>query len=199
LITKKVGGKAKNRHPVAKKDQPGAIKTARELGLSAVKLGITKGKTHKGRKILENKAPKIKENPKRSLFMKGRKSSDTINTLMQELHKMRGSDMSKLFTRKSHDVAAFEDPSGIEVLMKKQDCSLFVVGSTQKKRPHNLVLGRTFDGHVLDMFETGVENYKGMKEFKSKGLFSCDMKPILMFQGEAFELSDVHRRLKNLL
>jgi len=82
LITKKVGGKAKNRHPVAKKDQPGAIKTARELGLSAVKLGITKGKTHKGRKILENKAPKIKENPKRSLFMKGRKSSETVNTLM---------------------------------------------------------------------------------------------------------------------
>ena len=82
LIVKKVGGKPKNRHPVAKKDQPGAIKTARELGLSATKLGITKGKTHKGRKILENKAPKLIENPKRSLFMKGRKSSETVNTLM---------------------------------------------------------------------------------------------------------------------
>jgi ribosome production factor 2 len=83
-------------------------------------------------------------------------------------------------------------------MAKQQDCSLFVVGSTQKKRPHNLVLGRTFDGHVLDMFETGVEDYKGMREFKSEGLFSCDMKPILMFQGEPFELSEVHRRIKNL-
>lgn len=112
---------------------------------------------------------------------------------------MRGADMSKLFTKKSHNLAAFEDASLVEKMASQQDCSLFVVGSTQKKRPHNLVLGRTFDGHVLDMFETGVEDYKGVRQFKSKGLFSADMKPILMFQGEPFELSDVHRRLKNLL
>jgi hypothetical protein len=38
---------------------------AKELSVQAKTLGIfKKAKTHKGRKILENKAPKIVENPK---------------------------------------------------------------------------------------------------------------------------------------
>jgi len=112
---------------------------------------------------------------------------------------MRGSDMGKLFTKKHQDMAPFEDASFIEAMSQKHDTSLFVVGSTQKKRPHNLVVGRIFDSQVLDMFEFGVENYKSVKEFASKVSFTGDLKPLLVFQGEPFELSDTHRRLKNLL
>lgn len=140
-----------------------------------------KAKTHKGRRFLENKASKVVENPKRSFFVKGRKSSETLNTLMRELHQMRGAEMSKLFCKKSHDVAAFEDPSVIESMSVKNDCSLFMVGSHQKKRPNNLVIGRVFDGHVLDMFEMGVENYKGKSKFDAKVSFTADLKPILVF------------------
>jgi len=107
--------------------------------------------------------------------------------------------MSKLFTKKSHDVAAFEDASFVESIAQKYDCSLFSVGSTQKKRPHNLVIGRIFDNHILDMFEFGIEKYKSIKEIAANVTITADQKPILMFQGEPFELSDKHRRLKNLL
>ena len=81
----------------------------------------------------------------------------------------------------------------------KYDCSLFVVGSHQKKRPDNLVLGRVFDGHVLDMFEFGIENFRGTRSFRSTEHISSDLKPILLFQGEQFEVSEKHKRIKNLL
>ena len=139
------------------------VRSAAELGIAAKSLGIgQKAKSHKGRKIKESRQAKIIENPKRSIIMKGKKSSDTLNHLLRELHLMRGSEMSQLLMKKTHDVLPFEDPSFIEKTSIKYDCSLFAIGSHQKKRPDNLVLGRVFDGHILDMFELGVENYKGI-------------------------------------
>ena len=39
-------------------------------------------------------------------------------------------------------------------------------GSSSKKRPNSLVIGRTFDHEVTDMFEWGIENHKFMEDFK---------------------------------
>ena len=106
------------------------VASARELGIQAKALGIRDGaKTHKGRKILERRAAKVVENPKRSIIIKGRKGSDTLNTLMRELHIMRGSGMSQLLWRKPHDIAPMEDASLIENQAVKYDCSLFALGS----------------------------------------------------------------------
>jgi len=178
----------------------GGVKSAHELGIAAKSIGATRvAKTHKGRKILESRQAKVIENPKTSFFMKGRKSSETVNTLMLEMHKMRGSGMSKLLTKKQHDIIAFEDASKIEKHSVVQDCSLFVIGSHQKKRPHNLVMGRVFNGNVLDMFEFGVEDFQSMREMKANMTLPMDMKPLILFQGEPFEMSEKHKRCKNLL
>lgn len=112
---------------------------------------------------------------------------------------MRGTDMSQLLMRKSHDVLPFEDASMVESTCVKYDCSLFAIGSHQKKRPDNLILGRVFDGHILDMFEVGVEQYRGMDQFKNAEHITKDLKPLLIFQGEPFDNSDKHQRLKNLM
>ena len=61
-----------------------------------------------------------------------------------------------------------------------------------------MILGRTYGGRMLDMFEFGVTNFKSMETFKGSEITS-DMKPVLIFQGEEFDVSDKHRRLKNLL
>ena len=53
----------------------------------------------------------------------------------------------------------------VEFLCQKNDASLWVLGSHSKKRPHNLTFGRMYDGHVLDMLEFGLENYKSLQEF----------------------------------
>ena len=54
----------------------------------------------------------------------------------------------------------------IEFLSQKNDASLWALGSHSKKRPHNLTFGRMYDGHVLDILEFGLENYKSLNEFK---------------------------------
>ena len=91
-----------------------------ELGLAAESLGITKkAKTHKGRKIQEHKAPKLIENPKAALFVKGNKSSATINSLLKELHIMRGGDLNRLFLKKTHDIHPFDDVGPLEAIGKK--------------------------------------------------------------------------------
>lgn len=80
----------------------------------------------------------------------------------------------------------------------KQDCSLFAVGTHQKKRPDNLIFGRLFASHLLDMFEFGVSNYVPVSKFQVKEI-NYEIKPILLFQGEQFEFSPKHQRFKNYL
>jgi ribosome production factor 2 len=188
-------------HTAGGKNKPAKtrIKSAAELGIAAKSLGIQKEtKTHRGRKILEMRKPKLIENPKRSFVMKGHKSSETINTLLQQIHMMRGPDMSQLLMRKNYEVLPFEDCSQLEQQSVKYDCSLFCMGSHQKKRPDNLVFGRVFDSHVLDMVEFGVEDFKAMNQFEAPNFVTSDCKPLLIFQGEPFENSEKHKRIKNL-
>lgn len=121
------------------------IKSASEMGIKAESIGIQKkSKTHKGRKILEDREGKTVENAKKSIFIKGNKTSLTIMELMKDMHSLRGNDFSKLFLRKSHNVHPFEEVSAVESMAIKNDCSLFAVGTHQKKRPDNLIMGRLF-------------------------------------------------------
>jgi len=61
-----------------------------------------------------------------------------------------------------------------------------------------LIFGRIYADHLLDMFEFGVSNYKGLNQFKTKEIGNQIM-PVLDFQGEQFEFSDKFRRFKNYL
>ncbi len=54
----------------------------------------------------------------------------------------------------------------LEAYANKSNCSLFVLGSHTKKRPHNLVLGRMYDFHLYDALELGVQRHKAIREFK---------------------------------
>eukprot|EP00347_Sterkiella_histriomuscorum_P009779 403339927 len=169
-----------------------------DVGLAQKSKEIKKAKTHKGRKIMESRAPKVVENQKTAIIMKGNKSSNVVNQIMKELNILRGQEeKSRLFVRKSHDIHPFENQGPLEIFASKQDCSLIIFGNHQKKRPDNLILGRIYDKRVLDMFEFGVSNFKSMEEFAVKEV-SRELKPILIFQGEQFEFSEKHQRAKNL-
>jgi ribosome production factor 2 len=60
----------------------------------------------------------------------------------------------------------FDDSKPLEYLSEKNDSSLIVFGSSSKKRPYSLIMGRTFDKEMIDMFEFGIENVKFMEDFK---------------------------------
>ena len=57
---------------------------------------------------------------------------------------------------------------------------MFAVGTQQKKRPDNLVLGRLFSDHILDLFEFCVSSYEPLSSFKATEVNS-QLKPILVF------------------
>ena len=82
----------------------------------------------------------------------------------------------------------FEDATPLEFLCQKNDASLFAFGTHSKKRPHNLVLGRMFDFHLLDMVELGVEAFRPMASFaEAQGGCASETKPCLLFQGAEWE------------
>lgn len=37
------------------------------------------------------------------------------------------------------------------------------LGNHNKKRPHNLIMGRMYDYQLLDMIELGLENFKSLQ------------------------------------
>lgn len=45
----------------------------------------------------------------------------------------------------------------------KADTSLFLFASHSKKRPNNIVLGRTYEHKVLDMVELGMLNFQSIE------------------------------------
>lgn len=75
-------------------------------------------------------------------------------------------------TRNNPDVRPFE--AGGEAPMErhaaKAGCGLVAVGSHSKKRPHNLTLGRMYDGHVYDLLEVGVSSHEPIAKFSGAAL-----------------------------
>lgn len=156
-----------------------------------------KPKTAKGRRILRERAPKVHENAKKSLIIRGTKSNPDISNFLQELHNLR--KPLDTFFAKRHDAHPFEDIESVEKMCNKYDTSLFALGSKSKKRPFRLVLGRLFDSNVLDMQEFGVTNYMSSHKFKGQKKPMLGSKPLIIFQGAAFEQHPKLGNCKNLL
>lgn len=156
---------------------------------------IIKPKSQRHRRVLEQRAPKIFENDKTALFIRGGNTSNIVTTALQELHMMK--KPASILFKKRNISRPFEEASSIEFLTKMNDASLFLFGSHSKKRPHNLVIGRTYDHQVLDMIELGIEDFKSFKDIRG-GKSGIGVKPCLIFNGENFETDSELRRLKSL-
>ena len=141
-------------------------------------------KTSRARRFLRNREAKLNENPKTALLVRGQKTSGLINSILIDLFMLKKPHSALLLRvehaatlvpgrgthptdrlcaaaagvhlRRHNAVHPFEDATPMEFLSQKNDASLFAFGTHSKKRPHNLVFGRLFDNHILDMVETGV-------------------------------------------
>ncbi|KAG1712161.1 Ribosome production factor 2 [Nymphon striatum] len=155
-----------------------------------------KAKTHRGKLILENRNPKLVEDTKKALFVRGNKTSDTCLKALKDFAILKKPD-SSLYLRKN-DIRPMEDDSILEKFLTKSEAPLFMFASHNKKRPHNIVIGRTYDYHMLDMVELGLEEYKGLSDFKGSKI-PLSTKPMLVFSGETFQQDPEFKRLKSLL
>lgn len=158
-------------------------------------------KNQRVKRALAAKAPKLVENVKKSLILKGSKASDVVQKVLKDVYAMKKPD-AKMFQRRNL-TRPMEDPASVEFFGKSNDCSLFLYGSHSKKRPHNLVFGRLFDSQMLDMVEVGVEQrtFKSMADFEGtrKAVVRAGSKPMFIFQGEEFDSNTEFATLKSVL
>ncbi|XP_049613124.1 ribosome production factor 2 homolog [Syngnathus scovelli] len=158
--------------------------------------GIIKPKTKRSKRFLESRAPKLAEKEKCAMIMKGGNANQNISQALKDIYSFK--KPNAVLYKKKNITRPFEDSTSLEFFSKKSDCSLFLFGSHNKKRPNNLVFGRLFDFHVLDMIELGIEKYVSLSEIK---MSKCPegTKPMLVFAGEAFDMNNEYKRLKSLL
>lgn len=135
------------------------------------------------------------EGPKRTLLFQGRKCGEQLQNVLQDLYNLKKPD-AHMLTRKN-DVTLFEDSTPVENFCRKHDCSLFVMGSHNKKRPNNLIVGRIFDNSLLDMVELGVDTFKGLKDFEES--ITMGIKPCLVFSGPQWEQTAEMQSLQSIL
>jgi len=159
---------------------------------------VVKPKNKRVKRALEDREPKAIENTKTALFVRGANCSELVQNCMKDLCVLKKPN-SISFNQKN-DIRPFEDATKLEFFSKKNDSSLFMFGNHNKKRPHNLIVGRMFDYHMLDMVELGIESYKPLKDFKTTKVASGS-KPCLLFEGDAFSdpANLEGQRLKSLL
>lgn len=156
---------------------------------------IKKPTTRKGKKVLLSKEPKPVEGPKQCIFLQGRNPSERTRKLLKDIYDLKKPDAAYL--SRKNDLVPFEDASLIEKMCYKKEAALFGVSSHSKKRPHNIILGRTFDYGILDMIELGADNYKAMSEFQNIKVLA-GLKPCLIFNGPSWDLNKELKQLKSL-
>ncbi|KAH6898914.1 Brix domain-containing protein [Thelonectria olida] len=145
-----------------------------------------KPRNARSKRALEKREPKAVENPKTCLFLRGTTCSQIVQDALNDLHQMR-QPLAKKFTKKN-PIHPFDNADSLEFFSEKNDASLMVFGSSQKKRPHNLTLVRTFGHKVYDMLELYLdpESFRTISQFKTKK-FAVGMRPMVLFAGTAFE------------
>ncbi|KAL1836061.1 hypothetical protein VTJ49DRAFT_5623 [Mycothermus thermophilus] len=145
-----------------------------------------KPRNARSKRALEKRAPKIVENPKTALFLRGTSCSQITQDAMGDLYSLRQTH-AKRFTKKN-PIHPFEDSSSLAFFSEKNDCSLLLFGSSNKKRPHTITFVRTFDYKILDMLEFYLdpETFRTISQFKTEKI-PVGMRPLMVFAGTAFE------------
>ncbi|OSX68291.1 hypothetical protein BU14_3072s0001, partial [Porphyra umbilicalis] len=157
--------------------------------------------SHRGKRLAKARAPQLVETGRSAVLLKGASTSATVNGALTEVASLLKPAAKKL-TRKN-PLLPFEAGGEAHVcsLARLNDASAFLVGSHTKKRPHHLTLGRTFDGHVLDMVELRVAALVPMVAFRRAGASAVapETKACLLFQGDDWGRSPAATHLRSLL
>ncbi|KAI1342448.1 Brix-domain-containing protein [Xylariaceae sp. FL0016] len=145
-----------------------------------------KPRNARSKRALEKKAPKVVENPKTALFLRGTTASQIVQDALSDLYSLR-QPLAKKFTKKN-DIHPFENPQSLEFFSEKNDASILVFGSSSKKRGHALTFSRTFSHKILDMLELHLdpESFRTLSQFKCRK-FAVGLRPMLNFSGSIFE------------
>jgi ribosome production factor 2 len=154
----------------------------------------------KVQRYLKTTETKLVETARSCLLLKGIRCSQSMGTVLKDLRAVLQPNC-KLMNKKNA-ITAFDTQGqqSLEFLSTKNDCSLFCMASHNKKRPNNLVLGRTFDRQILDMVELGIVRYKSLADYGGQvAKKRIGSKPLMLFCGDLWTTSGEYSKLQNLL
>eukprot|EP01105_Mastigella_eilhardi_P009317 TRINITY_DN2205_c0_g1_i1.p2 TRINITY_DN2205_c0_g1~~TRINITY_DN2205_c0_g1_i1.p2 ORF type:complete len:407 (-),score=148.20 TRINITY_DN2205_c0_g1_i1:38-1258(-) len=110
------------------------------------------------------RAPKLEENVKCALFLRGKMCNATVSALQAELSMLKKPYVFK--TPGHFAIHPFDDDSKLDEMSRRKDASLICFGTSSKRHPESLVFARMYDHHVLDMIELVVKNVRLMSEIR---------------------------------
>ncbi|WOO78546.1 Ribosome production factor 2 [Vanrija pseudolonga] len=159
-------------------------------------LRTVKPKNARVKRALEEREAKLVENEKTAIFVRGANTSERVRDAMKDLYSLKRPHAVNF--SKKNSIHPFEDASSLEFFGSKNDASLFVTGLHSKKRPHDLVFSRTFDGKVLDQIEVGIDGFRSMAEFDTPKA-SVGTRPLMTFHSDLFDTHPSYTQLKSYL
>lgn len=155
-----------------------------------------KPKNARSKRALAKKEAKLVENTKKALFVPGSTSNKLLHDAMCDLMGFKKPDIKKF--SKKNEIRPFEDASTLEFFSEKNDTSIVVFSSNNKKRPNTLTFSRFFNYKLYDMIELSIQNnHKLLQEFK-KTTFTIGLKPMFVFNGPAFDNHPVFQQIKSM-
>jgi ribosome production factor 2 len=190
---------AKAKEHFVKKSKINAAGGSRFSGKNKKNVKLDKRKRGHTVRALKAREPKLIEDSKKALFIRGQKTSQRVCDAMLDLRMLKAPDGK--FLGKRNPLYAFEDETSVEFLCQKNDCSLFVLGNHNKKRPHNLIFGRMFgypEFHLLDMIELGIDEYTGLVTDGAVKKKAPGSKPCFIFQGNEWTDDNNFAKLRSL-
>ncbi|KAI3404362.1 RPF2 [Candida oxycetoniae] len=156
-----------------------------------------KPKNARTKRALAKREAKLVENTKTALFVPGSTGNKLLHDAMCDLMALK-KPLAKKFSKKN-EIRPFEETSQLEFFSEKNDSSLMVFSSHNKKRPNRLTFTRFFNYKVYDMIELSIQNnFKLLQDFKKKFTFTIGLKPMFTFNGPAFDTHPVYKHIKSL-
>jgi len=151
------------------------------------------------RRQWEAKQPLEIENPKNCMFVRGSTCNDVVTLFLKDIMAIK-KPLVTTYMQKSKNVNCnpFIDPTTIEFFSLKADCSLFLYGSHSKKNPDNLIFGRLFEHHILDMVEFRLVDYRPI-ELWDKEMNRAGSKPCFILSGPEFQDDEDFKKIGNLM
>jgi ribosome production factor 2 len=175
--------------------------TNQQAKAARVKL-LAGGKQPKARvaRYLKSRESKLSEGPRVSLLLKGIRCSQSMGVVLKDLRSSLAPNCKLL--NKNNAIVPFDTTGqqSLEFLSTKNDATVFCIASTNKKRPNNLTIGRTFDSQILDMAELGILRYKSISDYDGTvPKKRVGSKPLMLFCGDLWQHDSECTKLQNML
>nr|XP_040137979.1 ribosome production factor 2 homolog [Ictidomys tridecemlineatus] len=124
---------------------------------------VIKPKTKRAKRFLEKREPKLSENIKNAMLIKGGNANAIVTQVLKDMYALK--KPYGVLYKKKNITRPFEDQTSLQFKRpRKEDCQL-LFGKRMLKM--YFLLGRMYDYHVLDMIELGIEKFVSLKDIKS--------------------------------